>query len=960
MKTNRRAFWLIVGLTFLAAILRLADLTGRSFWLDESYTLDRIAGSWLDVLNNVVYVQGGYTVDAHPPVYFLLLKAWTYIAGDSEFALRLVSALGGVVIVPLMYALGRRLFSQRAGFIAACFALLNPAFQGYSHELRMYSLVICLAALSAYLLYRGVQSRRPGLFLLAWFDVVVIALLAHYSFIALLTMQMVFMAISAYRWLPRLRIRHFVALFCCLAAIIVLCVLALRITQLSSFVAIEMISGAAPLPDVFRYVIDASLFGLNATDPTGGWIIWSAGVMWLLGAVLPSGRGRTRQNWLARLFLIVSFAGTAAVVTAMLAISRRWVDFRYYLVAVPAFYVLIARALDVMWARGAALLRRYGDSRQRTHYMRRVAGLAVAGVATLSLASIALAQGFGSVLTFVRTDNWQDDWRALAQVVAYNWQEGDALVVGPLTPDAALKLYLRDVPVDVIWLSQIQNSTMHTVASKYRRVWYAISGRGYNESFKAEFDTRFHARKRYGFPAHSDTIELTLYDVRSPVSDGLPAGVTAVSVSSESEMTQAVRIAGYTINPGNPYNPQPNIRLSVYWERQPNSTVDPGTVVSFKLKTADGAVWVDWLMPADLEPTPGTWIPGALLRIDYVVPVPLGLPPQDYSLELITHSGAKSEVEGRAVSSLDRTQLDCCVRIKAWHGSPTSGRVARWITADVMLLDAEYPASIEPGQILPVMLTWQLRAGATSDWQTFVSLDGFLGGNIVTSGGESGIDQLQVTAWPIDEPVRAMKSLVLPQALRAGWYRLALTRKSSDGRVMDSTLLGLVEVKDFPLSPVANEIPHRVNATVGEFSMLGYGLYQPPTRTVLLEFHTYWRADTTPTRDGVIFLHLMGPDTQTAQDDNPPEQGRRSTLSYRPGEGIDQIHRIIIPVDWPGGKYRLYAGIYDRASLDRWMVKQDGQPARDNLVYLGTIDLADLQDLPGIKTFLPMIVHGAD
>jgi hypothetical protein len=62
-------------------------------------------------------------------------------------------------------------------------------------------------------------------------------------------------------------------------------------------------------------------------------------------------------------------------------------------------------------------------------------------------------------------------------------------------------------------------------------------------------------------------------------------------------------------------------------------------------------------------------------------------------------------------------------------------------------------------------------------------------------------------------------------------------------------------------------------------------------------------------------------------------------LTYRAGDGIDQIHRIVLKPDLPAGEYRLLAGAYDREGGIRWPARQDGQSALNDLVNLGTITL---------------------
>src|SRR5689334_2543198 len=136
-----------------------------------------------------------------------------------------------------------------------------------------------------------------------------------------------------------------------------------------------------------------------------------------------------------------------------------------------------------------------------------------------------------------------------------------------------------------------------------------------------------------------------------------------------------------------------------------------------------------------------------------------------------------------------------------------------------------------PGEILPVVLTWKLDTPAKENWQTVLRFDGLLGNNVTAWTGMTGTDEAAVTAWPVGEPERTMQSLQLPFSVKAGFYRLTVARKLADGRVVDDVLLGIVQVKDYPVSPVAQTIGHPVSGRVGELALLGYSLDRPFTRT---------------------------------------------------------------------------------------------------------------------------------
>jgi len=199
-----------------------------------------------------------------------------------------------------------------------------------------------------------------------------------------------------------------------------------------------------------------------------------------------------------------------------------------------------------------------------------------------------------------------------------------------------------------------------------------------------------------------------------------------------------------------------------------------------------------------------------------------------------------------------------------------------------------------------------------------------------------------------------MHALVVPFTTRPGTYRLNMSRVFSDGRTADNVMLGLVEIKDFPVTPVVTTVQQKVTGQAGELQLLGYALDKPFTRTETLKFTISWRVESPPSRDGVLFLHVVGTDGKTvAQDDNPPEGGKRSTLTYRAGEGIQQLHRVVIPADTPGGEYRLVAGIYSPDGV-RWPAQQNGAAALDNLLLLGTLNLPDLPQYL-YKAYVPMV-----
>jgi mannosyltransferase len=141
---ERRRRWLLVGLCGLAFLLRIAGLDSQSLWRDEVDAIRFALRPFGELLQTFA------TPGQNGPLYSLLLRFWLGLAGDSEFALRFFSLVFGVLSVPLVYGLGRRLFpnGDNLPLLAALLAATSPYLVWYSQEGKMYALVVALALFS--------------------------------------------------------------------------------------------------------------------------------------------------------------------------------------------------------------------------------------------------------------------------------------------------------------------------------------------------------------------------------------------------------------------------------------------------------------------------------------------------------------------------------------------------------------------------------------------------------------------------------------------------------------------------------------------------------------------------------------------------------------------------------------------------------------------------------------------
>ena len=170
----------LILILLLAFGLRFYRLDAQSLWNDEGTS---VALAQRDLAS----IARDSARDIHPPLYYWLLSGWVRLSGTSEAAVRSLSALLGVVLVALTYALGRLLAGRWIGLAAALLAAINPFQAYYAQEARMYMLLAVLTAgamLSLVILVD--RSRRSKPTFLAFTALVLLeaaGLYTHYSFV---------------------------------------------------------------------------------------------------------------------------------------------------------------------------------------------------------------------------------------------------------------------------------------------------------------------------------------------------------------------------------------------------------------------------------------------------------------------------------------------------------------------------------------------------------------------------------------------------------------------------------------------------------------------------------------------------------------------------------------------------------------------------------------------------------
>jgi hypothetical protein len=154
----------LLGIISLASVLRFWRLGDWSLGGDELFTL-----------RDSLTLRPG---NPRPIIYFLN----HYLVGPllplDEFGLRLLPAVFGVLAIPALYLVGRRLVGPRAVLFGGFLLAVNPLHLYHSQNARYWSLVFLLSAVYPFCIYLGIRDRDRRTLVLG-VVIGVLAVLAH-------------------------------------------------------------------------------------------------------------------------------------------------------------------------------------------------------------------------------------------------------------------------------------------------------------------------------------------------------------------------------------------------------------------------------------------------------------------------------------------------------------------------------------------------------------------------------------------------------------------------------------------------------------------------------------------------------------------------------------------------------------------------------------------------------------
>lgn len=584
----------LVLLCGLAFALRVVDLGAQPLRGDEAFAVRYWAADPFGA------ARLGGTKDLnhrepHPFGTFFAFWAWKGLAGEGEFAMRFLPAVGNVLGVAATWALARRLFrSGAAALVAGALWALNPFLIWHAQDARNYALWAALSPLAMITFLRASASSRPR----DWALYVAAEAAALYIFFLeafLLPVQLIYLL--AFRR-SRDVLRRAGAAWLVLALLLIPWFVQLLWLSRSGY------SGTLTGADPAALLTDFLPTLLIGEGPPAPWDVMLP-LAWIALLALILLRSPARRGVLGWLLVWIALPATVLLIVA----TRMSVFHPRYLIAVtPALLLLAAAALT-----------------PPQMMPRRAPVLTLARV----LLAASLLPGLVTLADYYRGASPKGpDWPTLASFFEERTGPTD-LIVFP-APDPTFNYYYAGGPAAEISLVPGEDPADHLDTHLWHDAVWLV---GAPPDATRYLDTHYQRLAELtvaGFPVtHYAAREVTTDEIAQPV------GAT---------FGRFAHLLGYTLYGPTPSSPA--ITLVLYWVPLAQTEQDYTVFVHLTARrlSPDGTpLWAQ----DDHPPTPGTstWEVGSIIRDAYTLldgPSP-ALPPVEATLEVGFYDPATGE-----------------------------------------------------------------------------------------------------------------------------------------------------------------------------------------------------------------------------------------------------------------------------------------------------------------------------
>ena len=330
--------WLLVLIiTSVGAIFRFIDISKSSIWHDEGFSIMLSSRSPYDI-------WVGSARDVHPPLYYTLLHVWTSIFGSSVVAIRGLSAIAGIAIIPVGYLVIKRISGKRAALLGALLLALAPFLVRYSQEARMYGLLGLEMAVALYSVVRISETPNKKWPYLVYVLSVTAGLYTHYfAALAVISFWFYFIVLeSPKKW--KFNKTIFLSIKWWIANIFALVLLLPWIPNMCS--QIRRGQGLGWLPKSTIHTFNDTFWQfITFTDARQVWIIfyWLIPIAFLVATAYLIIKDKSEQKYIT---LLASFSLIPILFALIISAQKPIFHERYFAFAATGIFMLIAIFID--------------------------------------------------------------------------------------------------------------------------------------------------------------------------------------------------------------------------------------------------------------------------------------------------------------------------------------------------------------------------------------------------------------------------------------------------------------------------------------------------------------------------------------------------------------------------------------------------------------------------------------
>jgi mannosyltransferase len=900
-------------LVLAALALRLYHIDAHGLWNDEGLTA-RYAS--LPVGHLVATIAAD---DPHPPLYYLVIHVWGLVAGPTDFAIRLPSALFGALTVAALYALGRRIGGRATATLAALFAAASPLLVWYDQEARMYALLVLGATVSTLLLHR---ARQRGAWSAWVLHAAVLATTLHvHYFAAFLAAWHGLLVERATRWRPD-RWRALLALALAAGAFVPW----LLSTQTLGYQGwMEPVDFENALRRAaWAFAVGTSIY------PEWGWLLSAP----MLAAAALGTLALALRRPRADLWLIAGWAVVPVLASYTFGALTGRPSFheRYVIAGTPAVLLLAALGITALagltrgaWggapkgARGA-LAKEPGERVQRDAHgavWPTARALASGATAITLTAGILLADTRSLLWHFTDPHFAKEDVRAAARFIDARADPTDGLLAAPGRADLYNRYKTTSLDLEVTDVAPHElEPLLESFVRDKPRLWYLPHDADIDRQAELWLDARAYRLddRWFGLAPLKSWLFAT-----DPPGAGATATLTrrdtaALRVTSLRHAVEPTRdghvariVADWTRLTDLPSNPKASLRLLDSRER---TVVQRDFPIGGELSPIDAR-------PADQPRT-----------LRFALRVPPDVPGGTYSLRLVVYADEPLLANGEPVWRLGDVPLT------ARPGTPAQiepNTHADGELGPLRLIGHDLPtAEVAGGGKATAVLHWHALEAAA--WPALAESRIFVGGFEASAGADP--ETIAGAAAGPGAVLREARDLRLPRELSTGTYALTVRLGSRE------LAIGRIAVAE-PVGRPMGGPTFPAEATFGPADLVGFdakGEVRPAGR-VAIGLHFAPRQPFQ--RDLKVFVHLLDEAGKiVAQHDGQPCGGGCPTSAWRGGERIVSEHPLELPSSLPPGQYAVVVGLYDGRTGDRIPRAGPTPPGQSDRAILGNLTVA--------------------